>query len=249
MSTEEPEEELGIGALSRETGVSTATINFYVQEGVLPPPRKLNRTRALYTARHVRVIRLIRRLQGQGFSLAQVRGYLEQIGVDDAGLEKLESIGRFQPLPEPVLLSAARGAASPAIEPFEPVGRVAFMALAGIDGAQLERFEAAGLLRPCARDRYDHRDLWMLRSLQALLADGISEEALGVLSELLVPLRRAAPLVLGQVARHADALRARDLRMRDVFEPYGNAVNYLLDRLLHETDPRWQAFLSAAPEG
>ena len=39
---------MAVGELSRRTGLSTAAINFYVREGLLPPPVKTSATRAVY---------------------------------------------------------------------------------------------------------------------------------------------------------------------------------------------------------
>ncbi|MBT6706807.1 MAG: MerR family transcriptional regulator, partial [Chloroflexi bacterium] len=54
---------LAVGELSNRTGVTTATINYYVRIGVLPPPRKTSPTRALYPADFENRINKIKELQ------------------------------------------------------------------------------------------------------------------------------------------------------------------------------------------
>ena len=63
---------MSVGELSRRTGVTTATINYYVRIGVLPPPRKTSQTRALYPAHFETLIGKIKELQGAGLNLCSV---------------------------------------------------------------------------------------------------------------------------------------------------------------------------------
>src|SRR5262245_44609826 len=91
--------EIWIGELVRQTGVSSATINFYVKEGVLPAPRKISRTRAAYTPQHVRLLRVLRRMQQVGYNLASIKATFRTFGAHEAGIAKLEGIGRLGDLP------------------------------------------------------------------------------------------------------------------------------------------------------
>lgn len=103
--------------LAREAGVPTTTVRLYQNKGLLAPPEVRGRT-GYYGSPHLSRLRLIARLQGQGFSLAGIRTLLEQwerggdldglVGVE-AGLDALvgdghavvldptEVIGRFPP--------------------------------------------------------------------------------------------------------------------------------------------------------
>ena len=62
--------EMPIGEVAQQTGLTTATINFYVREGIVPPPRKLNRTRAAYNQQHLRWLRVVKRSTASGIPLA-----------------------------------------------------------------------------------------------------------------------------------------------------------------------------------
>jgi DNA-binding transcriptional MerR regulator len=71
-----------ISELSQRSGVSVASIKFYVREGLLAPGVPTARNQANYDDEHVRRLRLIRALiDGGGLSLANVRAVLR--AVDD----------------------------------------------------------------------------------------------------------------------------------------------------------------------
>jgi len=54
-----------LGELARDTGVSTATIKYWIREGILPPGALRNQTTAVYGPAHADRIRLIRTLREQ----------------------------------------------------------------------------------------------------------------------------------------------------------------------------------------
>lgn len=69
-----------ISELSRRSGVSTATIKYYLREGLLPPGRPTAATQAEYGESHVRRLRLIRALIGvRGLSVNAAKEVLEAI--------------------------------------------------------------------------------------------------------------------------------------------------------------------------
>ena len=49
-----------IGELSERTGVTSASIKFYVREGLLPPPERVGYNRSEYDDSHAARLRLIR---------------------------------------------------------------------------------------------------------------------------------------------------------------------------------------------
>ena len=51
-----------LAELSERSGVSTATIKYYLREGLLPPGRRVNATTAEYDEEHLRRLRLVRAL-------------------------------------------------------------------------------------------------------------------------------------------------------------------------------------------
>jgi DNA-binding transcriptional MerR regulator len=66
-----PEDGMRLDDLAREAGVATTTVRLYQNRGLLPGPRLVGRT-GYYDQRHLTRLRLIARLQEQGFSLAGI---------------------------------------------------------------------------------------------------------------------------------------------------------------------------------
>jgi DNA-binding transcriptional MerR regulator len=65
-----------IRELAARTGTTTRTLRYYEEQGLLPAARSANGYRA-YGERHVRLVREIRSLQAIGFSLEDVRPFVE----------------------------------------------------------------------------------------------------------------------------------------------------------------------------
>lgn len=82
-----------ISALSEATGVSIATIKFYLRAGVLPRGETLSATRAEYSDEHVKRIRLITALtEVRSLPMSRVKEILEL--VDAPSLGPAESLSR-----------------------------------------------------------------------------------------------------------------------------------------------------------
>lgn len=73
---EPPDAEMRLDALAAVAGVATTTIRLYQQRGLLPGPRIEGRT-GWYGRSHLARLRLIARLQDEGFSLAGIGKLLE----------------------------------------------------------------------------------------------------------------------------------------------------------------------------
>lgn len=65
--------ELTIGAVAKQTGLSTKTIRFYEDEGLVPPPRRTESGYRLYTEADVMRLRLIGRARLLGLDLPSIR--------------------------------------------------------------------------------------------------------------------------------------------------------------------------------
>ncbi|MFE9451170.1 MerR family transcriptional regulator [Streptomyces sp. NPDC006739] len=75
-----------LAELSRRGGVSTATIKYYLREGLLPPGRRVNATTAEYDEEHVRRLRLVRAMIQVGrLPVAKVREVLGHVDDDSLG--------------------------------------------------------------------------------------------------------------------------------------------------------------------
>jgi DNA-binding transcriptional MerR regulator len=71
-----PADEMRIDDLARAAGVATTTVRLYQAKGLLPGPRLVGRT-GWYGEEHLARLRLISRLQDQGFSLAGIGHLVE----------------------------------------------------------------------------------------------------------------------------------------------------------------------------
>jgi DNA-binding transcriptional MerR regulator len=93
-----------LAELSRRSGVSVATIKYYLREGLLAPGRQVNATTADYDEEHLRRLRLVRALiQVGGLPVATVREVLGH--VDDESLGRTMRMGAalwaLPQMPEP----------------------------------------------------------------------------------------------------------------------------------------------------
>ncbi|RAG82518.1 transcriptional regulator [Streptacidiphilus pinicola] len=81
-----------LAELSKRSGVSTATIKFYLREGLLPPGRQINASTAEYDEEHLRRLRLVRAMIQVGrIPVATVREVLGHI--DDHSLGRSLRLG------------------------------------------------------------------------------------------------------------------------------------------------------------
>ncbi|QUC56862.1 MerR family transcriptional regulator [Streptomyces sp. A2-16] len=93
-----------LAELSERSGVSTATIKYYLREGLLAPGRQINATTADYDDEHLRRLRLVRAMIQVGkVPVAKVREVLGH--VDDDSLPLATRLGSavwaLPQLPEP----------------------------------------------------------------------------------------------------------------------------------------------------
>jgi MerR family Zn(II)-responsive transcriptional regulator of zntA len=68
-----------IGKLAREVGVSTATLRYYEQQGLVRPAGRSASGYRLYDQSAAGVVRFVQRAQRLGFSLADIRTFLEGV--------------------------------------------------------------------------------------------------------------------------------------------------------------------------
>lgn len=67
---------LTVGRLAREVGINLETVRFYEQKGLLPKPRRSASGYRLYAPDAARRLKFIKRAQGLGFSLDEIRELL-----------------------------------------------------------------------------------------------------------------------------------------------------------------------------
>jgi len=80
--------------LSSATGTSTASIKFYLREGLLPAGHTVHPTRASYSADHIKRLELIRSLrQIVGLNIGQIRSIVKMA---DDGVPRLSLLAHVQ---------------------------------------------------------------------------------------------------------------------------------------------------------
>jgi DNA-binding transcriptional MerR regulator len=108
-----------VGELSRRSGVSVASIKYYLREGLLPPGERTSPNQAAYDEGHVRRLRMVRALiDVGGLSVAATRAVLA--AVDDPEIPLHEALGRAQATTTPAMATPydddeARGLADRAL--------------------------------------------------------------------------------------------------------------------------------------
>jgi len=112
--------------LAAAADVKVDTVRFYQARGLLPAPRRVNRS-AVYTDEHLARIRKIRRYQTQGLSLAVIRKVLDN--------ESRSTVG--------ALLDAVADESGACT-----LTRAEVAKRSGVPEALLAAVEGAGLLRP-----------------------------------------------------------------------------------------------------
>ncbi len=158
-----------VGELSRRTGLSAAAINYYVNLGLLPRPRKTGRTRALYSELHERAILRIKELQGRGLPLRVIKKVL-------SSKDPASELGLRQ-LPDRV------EGRSPEGRSLDAISLEQFLERSGLSLEHYGDLSAGGLLRSPRRiagieRALNSRDLEAARSCAQLLSAGVSKDVL-----------------------------------------------------------------------
>lgn len=88
-------ESIGIGALARRAGVRIDTVRYYERSGLLSPRNRLESGYRRYGAAELARLRFIRRAQGLGFSLKEIRDLLALSTGRDMARVKLAAEGKL----------------------------------------------------------------------------------------------------------------------------------------------------------
>jgi len=83
-----------IGELAHATGCRVVTIRYYERVAILPPPRRAQNNYRCYTIQHLERLRFICRTRELGFSLDQVRAFLDLVDSGSYSCEDMRSIAQ-----------------------------------------------------------------------------------------------------------------------------------------------------------
>jgi len=131
---------LKIGEIARKSGVQPSTIRYYVRQGLLPEPNKVNKSMAYYDESCIEKIQAIRHLQeAKYFPLSVIRNILKRMD-DGMGLEEAEAI-------EDVVFGTQPDATDIVVD------RKDFLKHTGLSSEQLQEAVRIGLLMPYLQEK------------------------------------------------------------------------------------------------
>ena len=228
VDTEDP---VAVGELAKRTGVSTATINYYVNIGLLPRPEKTGQTRALYPASHAQLIEHIKELKGRGLTLKVIKKVLDsddpasELGISGESESAEEEFGND--------------------EPTAPMSRDRLLRESGLTTGLFERLVRAGLLRRSHRVKgrngvYDRHDLAAARACAVLLQVGVGLDVLARHAEF-EPVARAEAHFLAEHLAVAGSARVADDRSRAIEASFDGLRRYLRRVNVESAYPGWLA--------
>jgi len=154
--------ELKIGEIAKKSGVPPSTIRYYVRQGLLPEPNKVNKSMAYYDEGCVEKIQAIRHLQEKKyFPLSVIRNILRRMD-EGLSLEEAEAI-------EDAVFGTEAEPSSTLVEKKE------FLTLTGLKEEELNLALKAGLLMPYIQEKnhtsYNQEDIRFARDVMKRLLD------------------------------------------------------------------------------
>ena len=155
-----------IGKLSEKSSIPPSTIRYYVKEGLLPEPRKVNKAMAYYDESCIERLQTIRYLQeNKHFSLSMIKNILKRME-QGLALEEAEAI-------EDVVFDTHTELGNSLIR------KEVFLLRTGLTSEELNEAEKVGLLIPYIHEKnemlYNHEDVRFGRDiLRRILQRGIA---------------------------------------------------------------------------
>lgn len=184
---------LKIGELSKRSGVPVSTIRYYVKEGLLPSPAKINKKMAYYDETCIRKLEAIQHLQGKKYyPLAVIKNILRRMD-DGFTLEEAEGV-------EDAVFAPMAGGETKLVD------RAEFLSMTGLKPEQLDEVERIGLVMPFLRENkkglYNQEDVIIAReALHQIYRYGIDPKDLDFYVRL-----------CGEITDHEVAFRKKIIR-------------------------------------
>ncbi len=143
-----------IGEIAKKSGVPASTIRYYVKEGLLPSPERVNKKMAYYDEACIGKLEAIQQLQDRKFyPLSVIRNILRRMD-DGFSLEESEEV-------ENAVFSPMAGGET------DLVDRSEFLRVTGLTSDQLDEVETIGLVMPYLREKkqalYNQEDVTIAR--------------------------------------------------------------------------------------
>lgn len=155
--------------LSKATGVSSGTIRYYVQEGILPKPIKTHRNMAYYDETYVERIRMIKELQKKRYlPLNIIKMLLESRDFSLSGEQKQ----LFREIERPLFEQEPLGGPSNA----RAMSREELALHTGLPLKDIQGLETIGMIRTDQDGRFDPESVQLAEAAADLRRSGLSEE-------------------------------------------------------------------------
>jgi len=140
-----------IGEIAKKSGVATSTIRYYVKQGLLPEPIKINKSMAYYDESCIGKIQAIRYLQEKRyFPLSVIKNILRRMDAEGLSLEEAETI-------EDVVFASSEDISNELIDQKE------FIKQTHLTKEKLNEAENLGLLMPYIHEKgrklYNQEDI------------------------------------------------------------------------------------------
>lgn len=156
--------EFKIGEIAKKSGVPPSTIRYYVRQGLLPEPTKVNKSMAYYDEGCIEKIQAIRHLQEKKyFPLSVIKNILRRMD-EGLGLEEAEAI-------EDAVFGTGADVQAALVDKKE------FLSLTGLSEDELGEALKSGLLMPYFQEKsetfYNQEDVRFARDvLKRIMAFG-----------------------------------------------------------------------------
>lgn len=188
-----------IGELAKKASIPASTIRYYVKEGLLPEPVKVNKSMAYYNESCIEKLKIVRYLkETRYFPLSVIRNIIRR-------MEKGLSLDEAQAI-EDVVFSTDFDAEKVLID------KKGFLVQTGLCADELDEAEGLSLLMPYIYEEgvplYNHEDIRFGRDiLKRVIQLGGSLKGLGFYVDL-----------GGEIVRHEMALRKKAVRNKSTKE-------------------------------
>jgi DNA-binding transcriptional MerR regulator len=229
---------MAVSELSRRTGMTTAAINFYVREGLLPRPEKTSATRALYEESYVELIERIKDLKARGLPLRVIGRVLNE--ANPASVLGVAS--------EPGTPDTNEPATAPrASRDMRPLELDAFAEEIGLSVEQVRRALDLGLIDPSSGGRNERsmrfvgRDVIAGKALARLVNNGIGFDLLARHTAEFEPLTRAESHFMAEhlaLARNSSEDEPNQA-IREAASGFARLRDYLRIRKFEQEYPDW----------
>jgi DNA-binding transcriptional MerR regulator len=219
------QELLKISELAKAAGVSTSTIHYYTQEGLITPPTKTSRNMAYYDPRCVQEIHQIQELQSQKYlplSAIKLLMKAKQGGQAPGHLVEMRSF--MENIFRPILNQNAPRALS----------QVELISGSGLSESDLNDLEKMGLIGPQNNESgasYDDIDLSIAQIFKKMSAAGIQTSDLEVFHQYIEVARAEAQAMHTMMHRLPDH---NNIPINDILKMVTDLKGYLSHKIYRQ---------------